>query len=422
MSSDPERSLRDILREDFHKMGGFAVICERVPDPDTRMRMMTELATGFTGIAIWGTEDRLMKSFLSFCRLMLDTFKDPSGLEQFYLDTTQRYVEGGPEVAHSVTELQKTAPPAADTADAGSGATSPEPCEIDVDHERSNRAEPFPTRNIDNKDVEIFTPPDGAPPDLPVDYPRLLLPCPAAENSMARSRWLSGEIADPRSIAVGFACVTPRAEERMLEAEAEMSGDPMGFLLKHGIISLQRDDLLPNPDKIVSDLGGIGAPAGEVETLTELRLALSSAIELLHPEHRDAMAHARAVLRVGPEALIAAARVIAAERIFLADFEPSVEAERPGQNILGSAHPEAALTPGMTLKRCMFMHLATGRKFIDALVDSLAETRLAQVSRLCTEDDDLALISGFDGIFFADCLAPADAYTVAKMDDLMPAC
>lgn len=429
---ESELSLRDIVRIEFNRMGGFQPVLEEIVEPAKRQALLEELAARFTGIPIRGVEDRHLKGFFSYCRLKLDTLPNPADFEDFFLTTVLTHAGAAPEAAPLVAPLTPSA--------LGMGASAPAALR---ESRASEKADVFgdspgdvsagtpraPTRRDMVKGADarvaqsIYLFPGGTGiASLPPSYPRYLLPCPDPRDPIARARWISGEVASADGLAIAFSMSGLNDEDAMLEAETEMAGEPEEFLARYGVITAQKEIHLKGHGAVLNDLARRLEPAGRDRTLDAMRDAMAEALRVYRPEMVDDLEKAGARLVVGPKAMRAAALVIAAEEALLSEITPEEEAQKPPQNLLGFPDPGKALRPGTTLAHAMAKHLGTGRQVLDAMVDSLAETRLAQLLRNVDPEEERQLMAGFDAVFLADCLSPTEAYRIAKMDyDLQPA-
>lgn len=419
-SADEAASFRDIVRDEFNRMGGFLPVLERIPDLAKRQALLEELADRFTGIPIRGTEDRHLKGFFSYCRLKLDTLPNPAELEDFFLSTILAHVGAGPQRGQDVNEpapaQPATAAPSVTTPTAipkNNGAEAPRSAPRARSKEAGEAGRPG--------SIYLFAGGTGIS-SLPSNFARYLLPCPDQRDPIARARWLSGEIAAPDGLAVSFSMSGMSDEDAMLEAEAEMTGEPEAFLARHGIITVQKDVYLKGFGAILNQLASRIEPVGPERAMEALRDAMASALRIYRPDCVAEMERVGARLVAGPKALRAAALVIAAEDQFLADLSPQDEENKPAQNLLGFPDPAKALCRGTTLAHAMAKHLATGRQPLDAMVDSLAETRLAQLLRQVDAVQERQLMTVFDTVFLSDCLSGEEGYSIAKnYDDLEPA-
>lgn len=422
-SGEEAAPLRDIVRDEFNRMGGFLPVLEKITDHAKRKALLEHLSSRFTGIPIRGTDDRHLKGFFSYCRLKLDTLPNPAELEDFFLSAIVAFAEPGAQPGQA-----EVRPAQAERLDEGaaSGSAIPHPPPAHHAPQPASRP-PRAAHAVPRADagrpssIELF--PGGAgKAGLPSNFARFLLPCPDLGDAIARARWLSGEITSPDGLAISFGMSGISDEDAMMEAEAEMTGEPEAFLARHGIITGQKENHLKGFGAVLNHLASHLEPADSGRALEALRDAAVAALRIYRPDHLAELQHAAGKLVVGAKALRAAALVIAAEDAFLADLPAAGEEGRPEQNLLGFPDPSGSLRPGTTLAHAMAKHLATGRQPLDAMVDSLAETRLAQLLRQVDAVQERHLIASFDAVFLSDCLSTEEGYSIAKnYDDLEPA-
>ena len=421
-SGEEAASLREIVRDEFNRMGSYLPVLEKIADHAKRNALLEQLSSRFTGIPVRGTEDRHMKGFFSYCRLKLDTLPNPAELEDFFLSTIIAFAKPGAQPGQ--IEVRTAQPERLDEGAAGGSAIPhPHPHPHPQPASRPPRAEHAAPRADAGLPSSIALVPGGAgKAGLPSNFARFLLPCPDLGDAIARARWLSGEITSPDGLAISFGMSGISDEDAMMEAEAEMTGEPEAFLARHGIITAQKEIHLKGFGAVLNHLASHLEPADPDRALGALRDATVAALRIYRPDHLAELQHAAGKLVVGAKALRAAALVIAAEDVFLADLSAAGEEGRPEQNLLGFPDPSGSLRPGTTLAHAMAKHLATGRQPLDAMVDSLAETRLAQLLRQVDAVQERHLIAVFDAVFLSDCLSTEEGYSIAKnYDDLEPA-
>lgn len=426
-SAEASAPLRDVVLAEFNRMAGFPTIVSRIEGDAKRRGLMLALSDQFPDIPLKGTTDRQLSSYLTYCRLKLDALPDPARSEAFFVATAVSYIGGRPEA--SVLRQDSIAPesssgnasdPAPDRIGGAADAHNDEP-ERAVHRQSRTQSEDDKERHKDesrvqSRDVPMFPQTRGKQ-GLPASYAKFLLPCPDPLDGLSRARWLSGEVSSADGVAISFHLSGMRDEDLLMETEAEMSGDPSAFLRRHDASSMHAENVMPGVGEILNDLSRRLDPAGVDDTLEQMRDGLVRALGVFRPHALPELEAHGASLVVGSKALHAAALVQSAENVLLGDTDPQEERLKPPQRLMGNPHPDAALTPGTAMAGAFAKHLATGRMLLDALVDSLAELRLAQILRQTDERNMGHVMATFDAVFRADCLAPLDRYTVAKMED-----
>lgn len=425
--SEGAESLRDRLRRQFHTMKGLDELAAEIPQGPARDALPAFLSEKF-GVPGHGSDNDSLKRLFIFCRLKLDTYPDAESMQAVFLDAVSVAIQPGavqsvrPAAADPVSEeghALREAP------DAPPAHAPPAPARPRVDPAPAAAARPAPGRaapsSVNGHDASataddpVLFPGQPFTGDLPIHYPSLLLPCPdQGRVQSTRSRWLSGELWGRDALGIGFGDLSHRAEERLADAEAEMSADPAAYAARNGITMVSGAILNAAPREWLQSAAAASGQElpGPAELTRALRDAFAKAIVLFAPDRATLLAGLGARILAGPDARESFACAMQIERSFLADWQDGEG--RRAQILLGSPHPERAMSEGTALTRAAVTHLITGRQFADCLVEGLAELRLAQALRGQPEDCSTRIISGFDRIFFHDCQAALDDYRFAK--------